>query len=329
LIPKKKGFFLYYNYRKMNSKINLIIILFILLFLFLTGNPFFVVNEYEQAIITQFGKPIGEPIRKAGLFFKLPFIQKITYFDRRLLEWDGYPSQIPTKDKKYIWIDTTARWKIVEPLKFYTSVRSEREAHGRLDDIIDSAVRDLVTSSNLVEIVRSSNRLLEEAEIAEEDFVEEAALEKISKGRELIRKGILKRAKELVPQYGIDLIDVRVKRVNYVEEVRKKVYDRMISERKRAAEQYRSEGKGKKAEIEGQTEKELKQILSLAYRDSQKVKGEADKKATEIYAEAYNQDPEFFAFLRSLEAYSGSIDKDTFLILTTDSEYFKYLKASQ
>jgi len=151
----------------MKSKISLIIFLFVLLFLFLAGNPFFIVNEYEQAIITQFGKPIGEPVRKGGLYFKLPFIQKITYFDKRLLEWDGYPAQIPTKDKRYIWIDTTARWRIIEPLKFYISVRDERGAHSRLDDIIDSAVRDLVTSSNLVEIVRSSNRILEEAKLEE------------------------------------------------------------------------------------------------------------------------------------------------------------------
>ena len=283
----------------MKSKLNIIFIFFILFFVILAGNPFFIVNEYEQAVITQFGKPIGEPKRKAGLYFKIPFIQKITYFDKRLLEWDGYPTQIPTKDKKYIWVDTTARWRIIEPLKFFQSVYDERGAHGRLDDIIDAAVRDLVTSSNLVEIVRSSNRLLEEAGAVDEVFIEEEALETINKGREVIRKDILKRAKELVPQYGIELLDVRIKRVNYVEEVRKKVYDRMISERKRAAEQYRSEGKGKKAEIEGQTEKELKVILSLAYKDSQLIKGEADKKATDIYAEAYNQDPEFFAFLKS------------------------------
>ena len=313
----------------MNKKLNIIIGVFILLGIILAGNPFFVVTEYEQAIITQFGEPIGEAVKKAGLHFKIPFIQKITYFEKRILEWDGYPTQIPTKDKRYIWVDTTARWKITDPLTFFRSVYDERGAHARLDDIIDASVRDLVTANNLVELVRVSNRLLEDAVIVDKGFVAEEALETITKGRELLRQQIFKRAQELVPQYGIELIDVRIKRVNYVEEVRRKVYDRMVSERMRAAAQYRSEGKGKKAEIEGQTQKELKTILSLAYKDSQKIKGIADKKATEIYAEAYNQDPEFFAFLKTLDAYSRSVDEDTFLILTTDAEYFKYLKSSR
>jgi membrane protease subunit HflC len=288
-----------------------------------------VVNEYEQAIITQFGKPIGDPYERSGLYFKVPFIQKVTYFEKRLLEWDGYPTQIPTKDKRYIWVDTTARWRIVDALKFFQSVTDERGAQARLDDIVDSAVRDSVTANNLVEIVRDSNRLLEDAAAQIEGFVQKEALEKINKGREVIRRDILERAKVLGPQYGIELTDLRIKRVNYVEEVRAKVYDRMISERKRAAEQYRSEGKGKRAEIQGQTEKELKQILSAAYKDAQKIKGQADNKATKIYADAYNQDPEFFAFLKSLEAYAESIDEDSFLILTTDAEYFKYLQRSQ
>ncbi|RKY33856.1 MAG: protease modulator HflC [Candidatus Omnitrophota bacterium] len=311
----------------MRSKLFLTLI--ILLFLFFLGNPFFVVNEYEQAIVTQFGRPVGEPLKKAGLYFKLPFVQKVNYFEKRILEWDGYPTQIPTKDKKYIWVDTTARWKINEPLKFFQSVYNERGAQARLDDIIDAAVRDLVTSHNLIEIVRNSNRLLEEAKIEKTDFVEASALERVSWGRGKLREEILKRAQEITPKYGIELVDVRIKRVNYVEEVRRKVYDRMISERKRAAERYRSEGRGKKAEIEGQTEKELKKILSSAYKTAQKIKGEADKEATKIYATAYSKDPEFFAFLKSLSAYSESIDEDTTLILTTDSEYLKYLKSSQ
>ncbi|MCD6539325.1 MAG: protease modulator HflC [Candidatus Omnitrophica bacterium] len=307
----------------------LFLTLIILLFLFFLGNPFFVVSEYEQAIVTQFGKPVGEPFKKAGLYFKLPFIQKVNYFEKRILEWDGYPTQIPTKDKKYIWVDTTARWRISQALKFFQSVYNERGAQARLDDIIDAAVRDLVTSHNLIEIVRNSNRLLDEAKIEKTDFVEASALEKVSWGREKLREEILKRAQEITPKYGIELVDVRIKRVNYVEEVRRKVYDRMISERKRAAERYRSEGRGKKAEIEGQTEKELKKILSSAYKTAQKIKGEADKKATQIYATAYSKDPEFFAFLKSLSAYSESIDEDTTLILTTDSEYLKYLKSSK
>lgn len=312
----------------MSSKNSLIIILVIgALLLIFSGSPFFVVNEYEQAVITQFGKPIGTAKKKAGLYLKIPFIQKVTYFDKRLLEWDGDPSEIPTKDKKYIWVDTIARWKISDPLRFLQSVYNERGGHAKLDNIISSAVMDLVTSHNLVEIVRSSNRLLEENIISNKGFVEEEALERIKKGREKLRQAILKQAKELVPQYGIDLVDVQIKRVNYVEEVRRKVYDRMVSERMRAAEQYRSEGKGKKEEIEGQTDKELKTILSLAYKDAQKIKGEADKKATEIYAGAYSKDSEFFVFMKSLDAYSESLNKDSRIILTTDSDYFKYLKS--
>lgn len=313
----------------MKNSVNSLIFIVILLFLVLAGNPFFILNEYEQAIITQFGKPIGSPKRDAGLYLKIPFIQKVTYFDKRLLEWDGDPNQIPTKDKRYIWVDTTARWKIVEPLKFFQSVYNERQAQSRLDDVIDAAVRDLVTSHGLIEIVRSSNRMLEVVDQLDKDFIEEAAFEKISKGREAIRAEILNRAREIVPQYGIELVDLRIKRISYREDVRKKVYDRMISERKRAAEKFRSEGRGEKAKIEGQTDKELKIILSQAYKEAQKIKGQADKEATEIYAEAYKQDPDFFAFLKTLQAYSESVDEDTFLILTTDSEYFKYLKASQ
>jgi len=311
----------------MSSKNRLIILVMGALLLIFSGSPFFVVNEYEQAVITQFGKPIGTAKKKAGLYLKIPFIQKITYFDKRLLEWDGDPSEIPTKDKKYIWVDTIARWKISNPLRFYQSVYNERGGHAKLDNIIGSAVMDLVTSHNLVEIVRSSNRLLEENIISKKGFVEKEALEKIKKGREKLRQAILKQAKELVPQYGIDLVDVRIKRVNYVEEVRRKVYDRMVSERMRAAEQYRSEGKGKKEEIEGQTNKELKTILSLAYKDAQKIKGKADKKATGIYAGAYSKNPEFFVFMKSLDAYSESLNKDSRIILTTDSDYFKYLKS--
>lgn len=310
-----------------NKKSFYLLLAIVLGILLISGSPFFVVNEYEQVIVTQFGRPIGGAIKKAGLYFKIPFIQKVNYFDKRILEWDGHPNQIPTKDKKYIWIDTTARWQIENPLLFFQSVYNERGAHARLDDIIDAAVRDAVTSHNLIDIVRSSNRLLEEARATiNKNFVEETALERITGGRGLLRKNILSRARQLTPRYGIKLIDVRIKRVNYVEEVRKKVYDRMISERKRAAEEYRSEGRGKRAEIEGQTEKELKTILSLAYRKSQKIKGEADKKATEIYARAYRQDEEFFSFLRSLDAYTYSLKNNATIILSTDSDFLRYIK---
>lgn len=310
------------------NKILKFVIVVILLILFLSGNPFYILYEGKQAIITQFGKPIGKPIKKAGLHIKVPFIQKVTYFEKRILEWDGYPNQIPTKDKKYIWIDTTARWRITDPLKFYQSVNNERGAQTRLDDIIDAAVRDAVTSHNLIEIVRSSNRFIQNLKDMQEkaEFIEESALEEIKVGRDKIREEILARAKELTPQYGIELIDIRIKRINYVEEVRKKVYERMIAERKRAAEKYRSEGRGIKAEIEGKTQKELKTILSEAYKQAQKIKGKADSKATKIYADAYNRDPEFYSFLRTLETYENTVDENTILILTTKSELYRYIK---
>jgi membrane protease subunit HflC len=312
-------------------KVNKIFILsLIILFFFILslGAPFYILYEGKQAIITQFGKPVGGTIKEAGFHFKIPFIQKVHYFEKRILEWDGFPTQIPTKDKKYIWVDTTARWRIIDPLKFFQSVYNERGAQARLDDIIDAAVRDAVTSHNLIEIVRSSNRLIDELEYLKEEkeFIEKGVLEEVKVGREKIREEILERAKELTPQYGIELVDVRIKRVNYIEEVRQKVYERMISERKRAAERYRSEGRGIRAEIEGRTQKELKVITSEAYRKVQEIKGEADAQATKIYADAYKKDPEFYSFLKTLDTYEESVDEDTVVILTTKGDYFKYLK---
>ncbi len=306
-------------------------ILIAIIAIILAGNPFYVVNEGEQVIITQFGQPIGKPVINAGLHLKIPFIQKVNKFEKRILAWDGYPNQIPTKDKKYIWVDTTARWKITDPLKFFQSVYDERGAQARLDDIIDSAVRDEVTSQNLVEIVRSSNRLISAISqgTEQEAFIEKGALEPITAGREKIRQQILVHAKELAPQYGIDIIDVQIKRVNYVQEVRDKVYERMIAERKRAAEKYRSEGRGVRADVEGKTDKELKGILSQAYKEAQTIKGEADAESTKIYADAYNKDPNFYAFLKTLETYNNTVDNNTTLILTTESEYYQYLKDSQ
>jgi membrane protease subunit HflC len=247
------------------------------------------------------------------------------------LEWDGNPNQIPTKDKRYIWVDTTARWKIVDALKFLQSVSNEMGAHARLDDIIDSATRDAITNQNLVEAVRNTNRIIEETQEVDVSRVGQAAeeLEKISLGRETLTREILEEASRLVPQYGIELIDVRVKRINYVSEVQKKVFDRMISERKRAAEQYRSEGQGKKAEIEGRRAKELNQIQSEAYKIAEEIKGKADAEATDIYADAYNRDPEFYSFLNTLNTYKNTIDDKTTVILTTDSEYLQYLKETQ
>jgi len=313
----------------MKSMISLIAVVIIIVAVLVLSGAVYTINETEQVVITQFGEPIGDPVTKAGLHFKMPLIQQANYFDKRILEWDGNPNQIPTKDKKYIWVDTTARWKIVNALKFMQSVTNETGAHARLDDIIDSATRDFVTSHHLVEAVRNTNRIFDEESKDEGALAEDqisVEIEKIDFGREELTRAILKEASIIVPQYGIELIDVRIKRINYVAEVQKKVFERMISERKRAAEQYRSEGQGKKAEIEGRMEKDLNKISSEAYKIAEEIKGKADASAINIYADAYNRDPGFYAFLKSLETYKNTIDKDTTVILTTDSEYLDFFK---
>ncbi|MFC1646132.1 protease modulator HflC [Candidatus Omnitrophota bacterium] len=301
-------------------------IVILVIAVFMSG-AVYVIDETQQVVITQFGDPVGNPITSAGLHFKLPFIQQAHYFEERLLEWDGDPNQIPTRDKKYIWIDTTARWRIVDALKFLQSVSNEIGAQARLDDIVNSATRDIITNHLLVETVRNTNRILEsEEETGEDLIVTDEALERIDVGREALAFMILERAKKLAPQYGIELVDVRIKRINYVEAVRRKVYERMIAERKRAAERYRSEGQGKKAEIDGQRAKELQLITSEAYRQAQIIKGKADAEAIKIYAQAYNKDPDFYSFLKTLETYAATIDAKSTIILTTDSEYYQYLK---
>ena len=292
---------------------------------FMTG-LIFVVDETQQVVITQFGRPVGRPITAPGLHFKKPLIQQAHYFEKRLLKWDGDPNQIPTKDKKYIWVDTTARWRISDALKFLQSVSNEMGAHARLDDIINSATRDAITSHLLIETVRNSNRILETKQEGDDLIVTEEAVEHIETGREALEKLILRKARELAPQYGIELVDVRIKRINYVQDVRNKVYERMIAERKRAAEKYRSEGQERRAEISGQKEKELKLITSEAYRKVQGLKGKADAEAISIYARAYSQDPDFYSFLKTLETYQKTIDENSTIILTTDSDYYKYLK---
>jgi len=314
------------KYKAIGTILGLIVAAIIFVILALASGALFIVDETEQVVITQFGKPIGDPITSAGLHFKLPFIQDAHYFEKRLLEWDGDPNQIPTKDKKYIWVDTMARWKIVDALKFLQSVGNELSANSRLDDIINSATRDAVTNHLLVEAVRNSNRILETKELGEDAIVSEEAMERIEVGRQQLTRLILDKAKVLAPQYGIEIEDVRIKRVNYVEEVRNKVYDRMIAERKRAAEKYRSEGQGKSAEIEGQMGKELKLITSEAYRQAQSLVGKADAEAVNIYAQAYTQNPEFYSFLKTTETYKNTIDANSTIILTTDSDYYRYLK---
>ena len=299
------------------------IIVVVILGLIVVGGSLYTIDQTQQVVITQFGEPIGGPITEPGLYVKIPFIQKVNYFEKRILAWDGLPTQVPTKDKRYIWVDATARWRIVEPLKFLQAVGGERTALGRLDDIIDSATRNQITNHLLYELVRDSGREFVETE---ESLEIEEEIGVVQYGREKISRGILAEAALLVPQFGIELVDVRIKRLNYVEQVREGVYARMIAERKRVAEQYRSEGQGRKAEIEGMREKELQRITSEAYRTAQEIKGKADAEATKIYAEAYNKGPEFYSFLRTLEIYEDAMDENTWLILTTDSDFYKYVK---
>ena len=283
----------------------------------------FIVDETQQAIITQFGDPRGEPITEPGLHFKLPFVQKANYFDKRFLEWDGDADEMPTKDKRFITVDTYARWRITDPLLFFQRLRDERGARSRLDGILDGETRNAIARHDLVEVVRSSNR--EEAEVPEESEEETSVLEKITKGRNDITRSILEAASPKVKDFGIELIDLQFKRINYVEEVQKDVFARMIAERKRVAARYRSEGEGEAARIGGEQERDLQRIQSEAYRSAQEIRGEADGKATQVYAAAYNRDPSFYAFMKSMETYEKGVDPQTTLVLTTKSDLLKYL----
>ena len=287
----------------------------------------FTVSETEQVVITQFGRIVGEPIRDPGLKFKLPFIQKAHIFNKNILEWDGEPGQIPTLDKTFIWVDAFARWRIVYPVKFFQTVNNRSNAMSRLNDIIDPAVRNFITSHKLIDAVRKSNRELDTAEVGLEDLEKKPQSHYgITIGREKITQGILEQAQPKVDQFGIELVDVKIKGINYVEEVRKSVYDRMIAERKQIAEKFRSEGKGEAQKVLGQKDKELQQITSEAYRIAQELKGKADAEATQIYAAAYGLDPEFYSFLQTLEVYNDSLDKSSSVLLSTDSELMKYFK---
>jgi membrane protease subunit HflC len=285
-------------------------------------------EEGLQAIVVQFGRPVGEPVTEAGLHMKLPFVQEVRRFEKRLLVWDGDPNQVPTKGREFIWVDTTARWRIADAKKFLENVASEEGAQSRLNDILDSVVRDQVSSSELVELVRSASWEVPEGEALKEvpKEREEELKREIARGREEITRTILAEARKIIPQYGIELVDVRIKRLDYVESVREKVYERMISERKRIAAQFRSEGEGRSAEILGTMEKELRQIRSTAYRQVQEVQGKADAEATQIYGQAYNKNPEFYAFLRTLESYKEKTNMNSVMILTTDSDFYKYVK---
>ncbi|MFZ0727157.1 MAG: protease modulator HflC, partial [Desulfobacterales bacterium] len=288
----------------------------------------YIVNETEQVVVTQFGRIIGSPVTSPGLKFKVPFIQNANYFPKNLLDWDGDPGQIPTLDKTFIYVDAFARWKIVEPVKFFQTVNNPFNAIGRLNDIIDPAVRDSITSNRLIEVVRNSNRELDTSEIGSEDEPSERRPSlMISAGRQNITQGILKQAQPKLAPFGIELVDVKIKRINYVEEVRQSVYDRMIAERRQIAEKFRSEGKGEAQKIRGDKERELKLITSEAYRVAQEIKGKADAESTRLYAEAFGVDPEFYSFVRTLEIYRESLDEKNSLVLTTDSEFLKYFKS--
>jgi membrane protease subunit HflC len=290
----------------------------------------YVVDEREQVIITQFGKPVGDAITEAGLHYKVPFIQEVRRFDKRFLEWDGARNEVPTKDKRFIWVDTYARWQITDPLRFFERLRDEDGARKRLDGILDGETRNAIAKHELLEVVRSSNR---EPASDESEPEEVNILEAVSFGRDVIRQEILESARTRTTDLGIEILDVRFKRINYAqEEVRKSVEDRMIAERERIAARYRSEGDGEASRIRGEKERELERILSEAARTAEELRGEADAGATEIYAAAYDQNRQsrdFYAFLKSLETYRKTFDKDTTILLSTDGEFYKYLTASE
>ncbi len=298
--------------------------------------------EGRQALVTQFGRIVGEPITGAGLHFKIPFVQDIRYFDKRILEWDGDSNQVPTKDKKFIWVDTTARWRIIDAVKFAQTVRTEESAQTRLDSILDGATRDVISNNNLVEAVRNTNTLIEQAKERKSAAAQAASdststhvemeeeitgdLEAISVGRERLSAAIHERAREKLVELGIELIDVQLRRIAYEKSVEEKVYDRMISERKRIAEKIRSIGKGEQAKIRGKLNRDLKEIESKAYRQSQEIKGRAEAEAIQIYAKSLGQDADFYEFSRTLEAYRKTLkDKGNFVV-STDAEFLKLLR---
>jgi membrane protease subunit HflC len=306
----------------MKNKGIIIVILFVAAVL--VYNAAFIVNETEQVVITQFGRIIGDPIKDPGLKFKIPFIQKANYFAKNLLDWDGDSGQIPTLDKTFIWVDTFARWKIVDPIKFFQTVNNRFNAIGKLNDIIDPAVRNFITSNSLIEAVRKSNRKMDIADLGPEGKARLYAT--INTGREKITEGILLQAQPKLTPFGIELVDIKIKRINYVEQVRKSVYGRMIAERNQIAEKFRSEGKGEAQKILGDKERDLQEITSEAYRTAQEIKGKADAQATIIYAESYGADPDFYSFVQTLEIYGQSLNSSNTLVLSTDSEFLKYLK---
>jgi membrane protease subunit HflC len=307
------------------SRIFIIILLLIAIIIIISASAF-VVKETEQVVITQFGKPVGDAIIKPGLKFKTPFIQKANYFEKRFLEWDGDPNQVPTKDKKFIFVDSYARWQITDPLQFFKRLTNERGAQSRLDDILDGETRDYIASHNIEEAVRTSNRKPISSGTISELIGD--SLASISVGREKIQNMIKESASEQTKDLGIVILDFRFKRINYVEEVREQVYERMKSERYRIADKFRSEGQGEASRINGEKERELKTIQSEAFKEAEEIKGKADGAAAAIYAAAYDRSPssrDLYSFIKSMETFEKTFDNQTFVILSTDSELYKYL----
>ena len=309
------------------SRVGTLQIVAVVALLILLNQLLYTVSETEQVILTQFGEPVGEPVVTPGLHVKMPFIQRPNYFEKRFLEWDGSPNQVPTRDKRFIWVDTYARWRITDPLLFFQRLRDERGAQSRLDDILDGETRNAVARHDLIELVRSTNRDPEDVPIESEE--EAVILETIERGRQEITRSILETASGRTADLGIELLDLRLKRINYVEEVQQDVFARMIAERQRIAEQFRSEGQGESARIDGERERELAQIQSEAYRQAEELRGVADAEATRIYADSYSRDAGFYAFTKSLETYEQTMDPNTYFILGTDSELLQYLERTR
>ena len=306
----------------MKKTVQFFLIGLILLAIAVIYDGFFILSEGKQAMITQFGAPVGQPVTQAGLHLKVPFVQQVNLFDKKIQIWDGDPNQIPTNDKTYVYLDVTARWRIADALKYMQAVKTETRAQSLLDDIIDGTVRDMVNKNDLIEIIRSSDWSLDTMTPTNRNPGEAP-----SQGRDLITQHVLETAAKVTPQYGIELIDVMFKRVNYIESVRLKVYDRMISERKRIAAEKRSTGEGQKAEILGKVERELQEITSNAKREAVTIKGQADAEATRIYGAAYSRDPDFYEFIKTLESYRSMIGNNSSLVLSSDSDLFRYLKS--
>ena len=304
---------------------SILILVSVIIILIGLNSSVFTVQEKDQVIITQFGKPVGEAITEPGMHFKLPLIQDANYFEKRVMEWNGAPNQVPTKDKKFIFVDTYARWQITDPLQFFKRLTNERGAQSRIDDILDGDTRDFIANNNIEETVRTSNRVPESSDT---EIVGDS-LAKIYVGRDKIQQMILESANKQTADLGIEILDFRFKRINYVQEVQDQVYERMKSERFRIADKFRSEGQGEASRINGEKERELKNIQSIAFRDAEMIKGKADASAASIYADAYNtsnQSRKLYSFLKSMETFEKTFDAKTSVFLSTDSELYKYLK---